>query len=86
MAMRPAKTALVVGLSMLALSGCGGEKPLLDQPIKTLTCVEPTALPTLVPLGDGRVPLIAAAGALPLTCRVFGRLGCLVLRRLRGHP
>ena len=48
--------ALLAALCLLlALSGCGGEKPLLDQPIKTLTCVEPTALPTLVPLGDGRV-------------------------------
>ena len=48
--------ALLAALCLLlALAGCGGEKPLLDQPIKTLTCVEPTALPTLVPLGDGRV-------------------------------
>ena len=48
--------ALLAALCLLlALSGCGGEKPLLEQPIKTLTCVEPTALPTLVPLGDGRV-------------------------------
>ena len=48
--------ALLAALCLLlALAGCGGEKPLLDQPIKTLTCVEPAALPTLVPLSGGRV-------------------------------
>lgn len=48
--------ALLAALCLLlALAGCGGEKPLLDQPIKTLTCVEPTALPILVPLSGGRV-------------------------------
>lgn len=40
---------------VLSLSGCGGEKTLLDQPIKTLSCVEPGALATIVPLGDGQV-------------------------------
>ncbi len=48
--------ALLAALCLvLALAGCGGEKPLLDQPIKTLSCVEPSALPTIVPMDGGRV-------------------------------
>ena len=48
--------ALLVALCLvLTLAGCGGEKPLLDQPVKTLSCVQSAAMPTLLPLGDGRV-------------------------------
>ena len=48
--------ALLAALCLvLTLAGCGGEKPLLDQPVKTLSCVQSAAMPTLLPLGDGRV-------------------------------
>ena len=49
--------ALMLALTTLCLTlaGCGGEKPLLDQPVKTLSCVQSAAMPTLLPLGDGRV-------------------------------
>ena len=48
--------ALLAALCLvLTLAGCGGEKPLLDQPVKTLSCVQSAAMPTLFPLGDGRV-------------------------------
>lgn len=48
--------ALLAALCLvLTLAGCGGEKPLLDQPVKTLFCVQSAAMPTLLPLGDGRV-------------------------------
>lgn len=48
--------ALLAALCLvLTLAGCGGEKPLLDQPVKTLSCVQSAAVPTLLPLGDGRV-------------------------------
>lgn len=49
-------TALLAALCLvLTLAGCGGEKPLLDQPVKTLSCVQSAAMPTLLSLGDGRV-------------------------------
>ena len=68
--------ALLAALCLLlALSGCGGEKPLLDQPIKTLTCVEPTALPTLVPLGDGRV--LAGWVLIPLCSTIIRSEPCI---------
>ena len=48
--------ALLAALCLvLTLAGCGGEKPLLDQPVKTLSCVQSAAMPTLLPLGNGRV-------------------------------
>ena len=48
--------ALLAALCLvLTLAGCGGEKSLLDQPVKTLSCVQSAAMPTLLPLGDGRV-------------------------------
>lgn len=48
--------ALLAALCLvLTLASCGGEKPLLDQPVKTLSCVQSAAMPTLLPLGDGRV-------------------------------
>lgn len=48
--------ALLAALCLvLTLAGCGGEKPLLDQPVKTLSCVQSAAMPMLLPLGDGRV-------------------------------
>ena len=48
--------ALLAALCLvLTLAGCGGEKPLLAQPVKTLSCVQSAAMPTLLPLGDGRV-------------------------------
>jgi len=48
--------ALLAALCLvLTLAGCGGGKPLLDQPVKTLSCVQSAAMPTLLPLGDGRV-------------------------------
>ena len=48
--------ALLAALCLvLTLAGCGGEKPLLDQPVKILSCVQSAAMPTLLPLGDGRV-------------------------------
>lgn len=48
--------ALLAALCLvLTLADCGGEKPLLDQPVKTLSCVQSAAMPTLLPLGDGRV-------------------------------
>ena len=48
--------ALLAALCLLlTLAGCGGEKPLLDQPIQTLSCVEPGALATVVPMGQGQV-------------------------------
>lgn len=48
--------ALLAALCLvLTLAGCGGEKPLLDQPVRTLSCVQSAAMPTLLPLGDGRV-------------------------------
>ena len=48
--------ALLAALCLvLTLAGCGGEKPLLDQPVKTLSCVQSAAMSTLLPLGDGRV-------------------------------
>lgn len=48
--------ALLAALCLvLTLASCGGEKSLLDQPVKTLSCVQSAAMPTLLPLGDGRV-------------------------------
>ena len=53
--MRRAGAAVLAAVLALTLAGCGGEKPLLDQPVKTLSCVQSAAMPTLLPLGDGRV-------------------------------
>lgn len=53
---RATGAALLAALCLLlTLAGCGGERPLLDQPIKTLNCVEPGALATIVPMDGGRV-------------------------------
>ena len=46
---------LVLALCLLlTLAGCGGKKPLLEQPIQSLTCVQPVSFPTMISRGGGQ--------------------------------
>ena len=47
--------SLVLALCLLlTLAGCGGKKPLLEQPIQSLTCVQPVSFPTMISRGGGQ--------------------------------
>ena len=41
-------------LFLLVIPGCGSKRPLLSQPVQTLSCVETTSAPTILPHESGK--------------------------------
>lgn len=48
------RSLFILLLFLLVISGCGSKRPLLSQPVQTLSCVETTSAPTILPHESGK--------------------------------